>query len=87
MIRRPAAAGMLDRQPNEPNRREILISLPKEGRRVEDEVTERRRGEIVRIVDAMPTARHGGLVKAPHAFSEAGDDPLAQRHGEQDVYW
>ncbi|WP_329454597.1 MarR family winged helix-turn-helix transcriptional regulator [Streptomyces sp. NBC_01497] len=87
MVERLTSAGMLDRRPNELNRREILISLTEEGRHVVDEATERRRAEIARIVGAMPTAQRAGLVEALHAFSEAGDEPPVQGRAEQSVYW
>ncbi len=77
MVDRLVSAGMLDREPNPDNRREIFVTLTDTGRRAVREATQRRRAEIARIVDAMPTAQRAGLVEALQAFSEAGGEPLA----------
>jgi DNA-binding MarR family transcriptional regulator len=87
MVERLTAADMLGRHPNPLNRREILISLTDEGRHAVEEATERRRAEIAHIVSAMPPAERAGLVKALHAFNEAGDEPPALGDEEQDVRW
>ncbi|MGG7569287.1 MarR family winged helix-turn-helix transcriptional regulator [Streptomyces sirii] len=79
MVDRLVASGMLEREPNPANRREIFISLTEAGRRVVNEATERRRAEIARIVAAMPATQRVGLVEALQAFTEAGGEPLA--HG------
>lgn len=87
MVDRLAAAGMLEREPNAANRREILITLTDKGRNTVHQATERRRAEIARIVAAMPAAQRTGLIKALSAFTEAGDEPLAQGPAPTDVGW
>lgn len=87
MVDRLAAAGMLEREPNTANRREILIHLTRKGHHTVHQATERRRAEIARIVAAMPAARRTGLIKALSAFTEAGDEPLAQGPTVTDVGW
>lgn len=47
-----------------------------------NDVTERRRAEIARIVDAMPPGQRRHLVQALQAFAEAGGEPPV---GEQDA--
>ena len=87
MVDRLAAGGMLDREPNPGNRREILISLTGKGRGVVHQATERRRAEIARIVGAMPRTRRSGLVKALRSFTEAGEEPPAPGRSGADVGW
>jgi DNA-binding MarR family transcriptional regulator len=87
MVDRLTAAGMLEREPNTANRREILIHLTGKGRHTVHQATERRRAEIARIVAAMPAVRRSGLIKALSAFTEAGDEPLAQGPTVTDVGW
>jgi DNA-binding MarR family transcriptional regulator len=86
MVDRLVVAGMLDREPNPANRREIFVSLTQTGRQVVHEVTERRRTEIARIVGAMPSAQRDRLVEALEAFTEAGGEPLA-RGADTEVGW
>lgn len=87
MVDRLAAAGMLERSPNPVNRREILITLTGKGRGTVRRATERRRAEIARIVAAMPRNQRKSLIKALEAFTEAGDEPLADRKPATDVGW
>lgn len=87
MIDRLVAAGMLEKEPNPANRREILINLTDVGRQVVFEATERRRAEIARIVAAMPPAQRSRLVQALNAFTEAGEEPLAHGKPGSGVGW
>lgn len=75
MVDRLVAIGMVDRQTNPASRREIVIELTAEGRRVVRQVMSRRRKEIARIVARMPEPARLGLVSALHAFTEAGGEP------------
>lgn len=87
MVDRLARVGMLDREPNPADRREILIRLTATGRRVVAEATDRRRAEIARIVGAMPVGQRARLVDALHAFAEAGDEPSAPSGPGPNVGW
>jgi DNA-binding MarR family transcriptional regulator len=84
MVDRLAAAGMLERLADAGTRRETLIGLTDAGRRVVQEVTERRRAEIARIVSTMPRAQRAELVDALRAFTEAGEEPPAPPPGTPD---
>lgn len=53
------------------DRREVRLSLTQAGRELVQEVTGRRRDELVRIVDAMPAADHGPITRGLQALSEA----------------
>jgi DNA-binding MarR family transcriptional regulator len=60
------------------DRRVVLLDLSASGRRLVDRVTERRRQEIGRILEAVDPAEHGALVRAFTAFGQAaGEVPEA----------
>lgn len=75
MAERLVAAGMIDRAPNPENRRESILALTGTGRRVVEQVTDRRRDEIAAIVQRMPADHRDRLVEALEAFSTAGGEP------------
>ena len=75
MADRLSAAGLIDRQVNPDNRREIVLSLTGQGRQIVDDVTARRRAEIAAIVAHVPPEQRSGLVAALHAFNDAGGEP------------
>ena len=75
MIDRLVTVDMVSRGTVPTDRRTSLISLTDAGRSTVVETTERRRNEIARIVDTMPTTRRRGLLKALQAFTEAGSEP------------
>ena len=77
MVERLAAAGLVDRQANPANRREIILRATDAGRQIVDQTTARRRAEIAAIVSAMPPVQRGGLVSALRAFTDAGGEPPA----------
>jgi DNA-binding MarR family transcriptional regulator len=75
MIDRLLTSGMVTRRDNPANRREVLLGVTDEGRRVVRQVTARRREEITRIVADMPETRRDELVMAMRAFAEAAHEP------------
>lgn len=77
MVERLVGAGLIDRHPNPNSRRELVAELTPRGRDVVDTVTQRRRAEIARVVQAMPERERRGLVSALTAFTEAGGEPPA----------
>ena len=77
MVERLVSAGLIDRQQHPNSRRELLVELTARGRDVDDTVTVRRRGEIARVVQAMPERERRGLVTALTAFTAAGGEPPA----------
>ncbi|MFI0816751.1 MarR family winged helix-turn-helix transcriptional regulator [Streptomyces sp. NPDC021098] len=78
MIDRLVTAGVVARGGSAEDRRTSMISLTPAGRRVVAEVTERRRGEIARIVDVMPAGQRRHLIEALQAFAEAGGEPAVE---------
>ncbi len=75
MVDRLVTTGMIARQANPATRREVVVDLTAEGRRVVRGVTRRRRSAISRIVAKMSEDERQGLVGALTAFTEAGGEP------------
>jgi DNA-binding MarR family transcriptional regulator len=66
------------RTENPTNRREVLLRLTGDSRRLVEKVTRHRRAEIASIVAKMPTERRSQLVAALHAFAEAAGEPATR---------
>jgi DNA-binding MarR family transcriptional regulator len=77
MAERLATAGLIDRHRHPGSGREIVVELTRRGRSVVDTVSARRRAEIARIVEVMPPRERMVMIRALHAFSEAGGEPPA----------
>jgi DNA-binding MarR family transcriptional regulator len=77
MIDKLLAAGLVTRQDNPANRREVQLRLTDEGAHLVRTVTTRRRARIARIVTAMPDADRTGLIQALTAFGDAAGEPTA----------
>lgn len=77
MAERLVTAGLIDRRTHPNSRREIVIELTRRGHAVVDTVIARRRAEIARIVEIMPARERLGMVRALHAFTQAGGEPPA----------
>lgn len=77
MVDRLTAAGLVSRQPNPQDRREVSLDLTAEGRRIVDDVTAHRRAEIAAIVARVPPDQQAALVTALRAFTDAGGEPTA----------
>jgi DNA-binding MarR family transcriptional regulator len=77
MAERLAAANLIDRHVNPNDRRETILRLTDSGRRTVEDVTARRREEIAAIVTRMPTDQRSGMVTALRAFTDAGEEPIA----------
>ena len=75
MIDRLLVADLVTRRDNPANRREVVLGLTRAGKRIVRQVTTRRRGEIARIVTAMPATQRGALIAALRAFADAAGEP------------
>jgi DNA-binding MarR family transcriptional regulator len=75
MIDRLLVARLVTRRENPDSRREVLLGLTAEGRRIVEVVTAHRRSEITRIVTKMPEARRSQLVRALTVFADAAGEP------------
>ncbi|MFF3327432.1 MarR family winged helix-turn-helix transcriptional regulator [Streptomyces sp. NPDC002889] len=77
MIDRMVAAGLADWHINPDNRRETVLQLTHEGRRLVDDVTARRRREIASIVERLAPGQRAALIEALTTFTRAGGEPDA----------
>ncbi|WP_206067820.1 MarR family winged helix-turn-helix transcriptional regulator [Nonomuraea composti] len=77
MADRLATAGLIVRETNPHNRRETLMRLTLEGRRLVDDVMTRRSEEIAAIVSRMTPLESQALIAAMTAFNKAGGEPPA----------
>lgn len=75
------AAGFVARAENQADRREVILELTGDGRRLVDRVTASRRREIARIVQHIPAGEHEALVDALIAFAAAADEPVVPPPG------
>jgi DNA-binding MarR family transcriptional regulator len=87
MVDRLISAGLVDRRENAHDRREVVIDLTTEGRRLVRKVTRKRRSEIERIVLGMPVARRRELVRALVAFAGAADEPAVVAEAASRLGW
>ncbi|MFG1866186.1 MarR family winged helix-turn-helix transcriptional regulator [Microbispora bryophytorum] len=78
MAGRLAVAGLLKREVNPQNRRETLLRLTDNGRRIVEEVTSRRKEEIAAILTRMPTPQRQALITAMREFNDAAGEPPAR---------
>ena len=75
MIDRLLVSDLVTRRENPSNRREVLLGLSAHGSTVVKKVTERRRQDIARIVQAMPAGQRSDLIAALRGFAEAATEP------------
>lgn len=87
MIDRLLVADLVTRRDNPANRREVLLGLTKQGRRIVAKVTSKRRTEITKIVTAMPNAQRSELVAALRAFADAAGEPEPQPELTDNLGW
>jgi DNA-binding MarR family transcriptional regulator len=73
MIDRLVASGLVTREENPENRRQVLLGVTPAGADIVRRVISRRRKEITRIVATIPEALRPDLVAALSAFSEAAE--------------
>jgi DNA-binding MarR family transcriptional regulator len=71
---RLAGKRLISRRRQAGDRREVRIDLTERGRHLVENVTERRRGEIRRILTAVPGADRKDLVRAFQAFARAAGE-------------
>lgn len=87
MIDRLLGAGLVTRRDNPANRREVILALTPQGRRVVRRVTARRRTAITRIVRAMPNTQRATLITALHAFADAAGEPSPRAEHTTSLGW
>nr|WP_066947790.1 MarR family transcriptional regulator [Streptomyces lushanensis] len=75
MLDRLIAVGLAARQNDPDNRRQTMLRLTPEGRRLVEEVTAARHREISAIVERLTPGQRTALVGALSAFIRAGGEP------------
>jgi DNA-binding MarR family transcriptional regulator len=71
---RLVARKLVSRRHRSSNRREVEVAATAAGGRLVAAVTERRRAEITRIVEAMPARHRSAMVEALRAFAAAAGE-------------
>ena len=72
------AAGFLERSVQPRNRREVLLAVTRQGRRLLDDVAARRRRSLAVVLTAMDPDDRAELVRALQAFLAASASATAQ---------
>jgi DNA-binding MarR family transcriptional regulator len=72
---RLVAAGLLDRQDDPADRRNLYLQLTEQGRALVDGVMNRRRHAIAEVLDRMPALQRTALVPVLESFAEAAGEP------------
>jgi DNA-binding MarR family transcriptional regulator len=75
MCDRLVRKGLLRRYRTAADRREVRVSLTGAGRELVARVTEHRRAELARVVDAIPAATHTHVAAALRALNDAVGEP------------
>jgi DNA-binding MarR family transcriptional regulator len=81
MVDRLVQADLVSRQENPATRREVILDVTVAGRRIYDEVMQRRRGDVREIVMKMPKGDRKALISALRAFVVAGGGDPRAVHG------
>lgn len=81
MVDRLIASGLVNRRVNPDNRRETSLSLTREGERVVEDVTSRRRREVTAVLRRLEPTQRQALVEALDAFTAAGREPALDESG------
>ncbi len=74
---RMVAGGLIARSASTENRREVIISLTKEGSRIYAEVTRARRQEISEVLSRLSGSEQGTVLAGFEAFARAAGEPRA----------
>jgi len=75
MVDKLETIGLVNRQTNPDNRREVILRLTADGHRLVGQVQARRHEEIATIVARLPADQRAGLVQALRALTVAADEP------------
>lgn len=74
-IDRMVTGGWVGRASSIDSRREVLVHITEQGHALVDEVTERRRTEVARILHDVPVAERDGIARALTSFTAAAGEP------------
>lgn len=76
-IDRMVAGGWVDRNPSPDSRREVIVELTETGRVLVEEVTDRRRRELQKILDRLGTAERDKVREALSLLADAAGESTA----------
>ncbi|HEY8281304.1 MAG TPA: MarR family transcriptional regulator [Leifsonia sp.] len=77
-IDRMVDGGWVERRESPQSRREILVDLTPEGRRLVDQVTERRRRLVASVLTTLTAAEQQQIIDAFELFSTAAGEPTPE---------
>jgi DNA-binding MarR family transcriptional regulator len=77
-IDRMVDGGWVARQESPQSRREILVDLTENGRRLVDQVTERRRRQVASVLTSLTTDEQQQIIAALELFSTAAGEPTPE---------
>lgn len=86
-VDRLVGADLATRQENPRNRREVVIALTARGQQVVQDVTDRRRTEIARILRRMRPEARTELIGAFQAFASAAGEPAVRDPAPASLGW
>lgn len=75
MCERLVSKGLIERERDDADRRQVRLSLTEVGRQVVREVTKRRRAELKRIVDTLPFSAFGPTADVLRDVAAAAGEP------------
>ncbi|MEV0272343.1 MarR family transcriptional regulator [Hamadaea sp. NPDC050747] len=75
MCERLVGKGLIERQRDDADRRQVQVSLTAAGRQVVAEVTAQRRTELQRVVDALPDASFGQVASVLRQVTDLIGEP------------
>lgn len=77
-IDRMVDGGWVLRQESPQSRREILVDLTDDGRRLVDQVTERRRRQVASVLTSLTAEEQQQIIDAMEVFSTAAGEPTPE---------
>ena len=87
MVDRLVDAGLVTREQNPDNRREVRLDLTHQGEDVVRAVTGRRRRAIHDIVEAIPPSQRSAVTEALRAFAVAAGEPEPRDRSAEQIGW
>lgn len=84
MCERLVSKGLIERERDDADRRQVRVSLTRSGQHIVREVTRRRRAELRRIVDTLPFSAFGPTAQVLRDVAAAAGEP---QEGEWWMGW
>ncbi|MBB5139074.1 DNA-binding MarR family transcriptional regulator [Thermocatellispora tengchongensis] len=81
------AAGLVRRSHREDDRRELTLALTPAGRALVEEMEQRRRADLIQVLDEMPQAGRIALLRGLQAFAAAADRIMDRQAEEPEDDW